>query len=179
MMGSAGIGRTHHAVWNQRAALEGVAAIAREAIGDLALGVDDAVPRDLDRRVEALKRATDKAAAPRHAGHLGDLAISRHPARRDAAVERSVDRKEFVTQVNFMHLRPTLTRGGRMSRYALCWEAWSGQRGIVFDRSDVHLLQLDPCCVAIEAAVKGAGVILESSVPTEEPGRRRSRRTDG
>jgi LysR family glycine cleavage system transcriptional activator len=51
---------------------------------------------------------------------------------------------------------------------ALSWEAWFGQRGIPFDKSDVRPLQLDPSYVAIEAAVKGVGVILESSVLTEE-----------
>jgi len=51
---------------------------------------------------------------------------------------------------------------------ALSWEAWFGQRGIAFDTSQVRPLQLDPSYVAIEAAVKGVGIILESSVLTEE-----------
>jgi len=48
------------------------------------------------------------------------------------------------------------------------WETWFGQRGIRFDKSRVQPLQLDPSYVAIEAAVKGVGVILESSLLTEE-----------
>jgi LysR family transcriptional regulator, glycine cleavage system transcriptional activator len=51
---------------------------------------------------------------------------------------------------------------------AVSWETWFGQRGIGFDRSKVLPLQLDPSYVAIEAAVKGVGVILESSLLTEE-----------
>ena len=51
---------------------------------------------------------------------------------------------------------------------SVSWETWFGQRGIRFDRSEAHPLQLDPSYVAIEAAVKGVGVILESSLLTEE-----------
>jgi LysR family glycine cleavage system transcriptional activator len=51
---------------------------------------------------------------------------------------------------------------------AVSWETWFGQRGIRYDRSKVQPLQLDPSYVAIEAAVKGVGVILESSLLTEE-----------
>jgi hypothetical protein len=69
----------------QQAPLEGVAAIAGQAIGHLALGVDDAVPRDLGYRVKALKYAANKAGPPRQAGHRGDLAIGCNPAQRDAA----------------------------------------------------------------------------------------------
>jgi len=50
---------------------------------------------------------------------------------------------------------------------AVSWEAWFGQRGVSFDPS-VHPIQLDPSYVAIEAAVKGIGVILESSILTRE-----------
>ena len=57
----------------------------RERLGNLALGVDDAVPRDLGYRVKALKDTANKAGTPRQAGHRGDLAISCNPARRDAA----------------------------------------------------------------------------------------------
>jgi LysR family glycine cleavage system transcriptional activator len=51
---------------------------------------------------------------------------------------------------------------------AVSWETWFGQRGIHFDTSEMHLLQIDPSYVAIEAAVKGVGVILESSILTRE-----------
>ena len=51
---------------------------------------------------------------------------------------------------------------------SVSWETWFGQRGIRFDRTEAHPLQLDPSYVAIEAAVKGVGVILESSLLTEE-----------
>ena len=51
---------------------------------------------------------------------------------------------------------------------ALSWESWFGQRGIRFDAATRHPLQLDPSYVAIEAAVKGIGVILESSLLTQE-----------
>ena len=53
----------------------------------------------------------------------------------------------------------------RSQENAVSWEAWFGQRGIAFDRSAI---QLDPSYVAIEAAVKGIGVILESSLLTRE-----------
>jgi LysR family glycine cleavage system transcriptional activator len=51
---------------------------------------------------------------------------------------------------------------------AVSWETWFSQRGISFDRSEIHPIQLDPSYVAIEAAVKGVGVILESSLLTQE-----------
>jgi hypothetical protein len=69
----------------QQAPLEGVAAIAGQAIGHFALGVDDAVPWDLGYRVKALKYVANKAGPPRQAGHRGDLAIGCNPAQRDAA----------------------------------------------------------------------------------------------
>jgi hypothetical protein len=69
----------------QQAPLQDVAAIAGQAIGHLALRVDDAVPRDLGYRVKALKYAANKTGPPRQAGHRGDLAIGCNPARRDAA----------------------------------------------------------------------------------------------
>ena len=56
----------------------------------------------------------------------------------------------------------------RSQENALSWETWFGQRGIAFDNSDIHPIQLDPSYVAIEAAVKGIGVILESSLLTQE-----------
>jgi LysR family glycine cleavage system transcriptional activator len=48
------------------------------------------------------------------------------------------------------------------------WEAWFARRGIAFDSWAVKHLQVDPSYVAIEAAVKGVGVILESSLLTQE-----------
>lgn len=51
---------------------------------------------------------------------------------------------------------------------ALSWEGWFGRRGIAFDAARQPPLQLDPSYVAIEAAVKGVGVILESSLLTRE-----------
>ncbi len=51
---------------------------------------------------------------------------------------------------------------------AVSWERWFDKRGVSFDPSAVHPIQLDPSYVAIEAAVKGIGVILESSLLTQE-----------
>jgi LysR family glycine cleavage system transcriptional activator len=48
------------------------------------------------------------------------------------------------------------------------WEAWFARRGIGFEPWAVNHLQIDPSYVAIEAAVNGAGVILESSILTQE-----------
>jgi len=56
----------------------------------------------------------------------------------------------------------------RSQENAVSWEAWFGQRGIAFDSAAIHPIQLDPSYVAIEAAVKGIGVILESSLLTQE-----------
>jgi hypothetical protein len=69
----------------KQAPLKDVAPVAGQAIGHLALGVDDAVPRDLGYRVKALKHAANKTSPPRQAGHRGDLAIGCNPAQRDAA----------------------------------------------------------------------------------------------
>ena len=49
----------------QQTPLEGVAAIAGEAVGHLALGVDDAMPGDFGCRVEVLEYIADKTGAPR------------------------------------------------------------------------------------------------------------------
>jgi LysR family glycine cleavage system transcriptional activator len=49
---------------------------------------------------------------------------------------------------------------------AVSWETWFRQRGLHFDTSGLQLLQIDPSYVAIEAAVNGVGVILESSILT-------------
>ncbi len=48
------------------------------------------------------------------------------------------------------------------------WETWFARRGISFEPWAINHLQIDPSYVAIEAAVKGVGVILESSVLTQE-----------
>jgi LysR family glycine cleavage system transcriptional activator len=56
----------------------------------------------------------------------------------------------------------------RSQENAVSWEAWFSQRGIAFDSAAIHPIQLDPSYVAIEAAVKGIGMILESSLLTRE-----------
>lgn len=56
----------------------------------------------------------------------------------------------------------------RSRENAVSWESWFGQRGLSFDDADLPPIQLDPSYVAIEAAVKGVGVILESSLLTQE-----------
>jgi len=55
------------------------------------------------------------------------------------------------------------------SRYNdISWNDWFAQRGIGFEPWAVNHLQIDPSYVAIEAAVKGVGVVLESSILTHE-----------
>ena len=80
----------------QQAPLEGVATIAGQAIGHLALGVDDAVPRDISYRVKVLKYAANKAGPPWQAGHRGDLAIGCNPAEGDAADDGAYGFDGFV-----------------------------------------------------------------------------------
>src|SRR5450631_617465 len=63
----------------QQALLEGVAAMAGEAEGHLALRVDDAMPGNISCRVEVLEYVADKAGAPWQAGHRGDLTIGGNP----------------------------------------------------------------------------------------------------
>jgi LysR family glycine cleavage system transcriptional activator len=48
------------------------------------------------------------------------------------------------------------------------WQNWFSQRRIAFDTARIHPLKIDPSYVAIEAAVRGVGVILESSVLAHE-----------
>jgi LysR family transcriptional regulator, glycine cleavage system transcriptional activator len=48
------------------------------------------------------------------------------------------------------------------------WETWFRNRDVPFKTEAINHLQIDPSYVAIEAAVKGIGVILESSVLTQE-----------
>jgi LysR family glycine cleavage system transcriptional activator len=50
----------------------------------------------------------------------------------------------------------------------ISWNDWFAQRGIGFEPGAVDHLQIDPSYVAIEAAVKGVGVVLESSILTQE-----------
>jgi LysR family glycine cleavage system transcriptional activator len=53
------------------------------------------------------------------------------------------------------------------SRNAVTWEEWLNWQGIDIDKNPVNTLQLDPSHLAIEAAVDGMGVILESSLLVE------------
>jgi LysR family glycine cleavage system transcriptional activator len=50
------------------------------------------------------------------------------------------------------------------TRNAVTWEEWLNWQGIDLDENPVYTLQLDPSHLAIEAAVSGMGIILESSV---------------
>jgi LysR family glycine cleavage system transcriptional activator len=50
----------------------------------------------------------------------------------------------------------------------ISWGDWFASRGIAFEPWAVNHLQIDPSYVAIEAAVKGLGVVLESSILTDE-----------
>ena len=55
------------------------------------------------------------------------------------------------------------------SRYNdISWKDWFAQHGIGFEPNAVDHLQIDPSYVAIEAAVNGVGVVLESSILTQE-----------
>ena len=51
---------------------------------------------------------------------------------------------------------------------AFSWESWLKEHGVIVDKHAFQPLQIDPSYVAIEAAVKGIGVILESSLLTQE-----------
>ncbi|WP_225771390.1 LysR substrate-binding domain-containing protein [Inquilinus sp. Marseille-Q2685] len=52
-----------------------------------------------------------------------------------------------------------VTRDNRLS-----WEVWFRRQGVALDDGFAGTIQLDPSHVAIEAAVKGLGVVLESDV---------------
>jgi LysR family glycine cleavage system transcriptional activator len=54
----------------------------------------------------------------------------------------------------------------RSGENGLSWETWF--RDVPFKAEAIHHLQIEPSYVAIEAAVKGIGVILESSLLTTE-----------
>lgn len=56
-----------------------------------------------------------------------------------------------------------VTRDNRVS-----WEGWFRRQGVALDEAFAGTLQLDPSHVAIEAAVKGLGVVLESDVLAED-----------
>ena len=50
----------------------------------------------------------------------------------------------------------------------ISWNDWFALRGVAYKPWAVNHLQIDPSYVAIEAAVKGVGAILESSILTQE-----------
>lgn len=50
----------------------------------------------------------------------------------------------------------------------LSWDVWLGRRGLSLASAVTPPIQIDPSYVAIEAAVKGIGVILESSILTQD-----------
>jgi LysR family glycine cleavage system transcriptional activator len=56
----------------------------------------------------------------------------------------------------------------RSSENGNCWETWFRNRDVPFKAEAINHLQIDPSYGAIEAAVKGIGVILESSLLTQE-----------
>ncbi|HWK46998.1 MAG TPA: LysR family transcriptional regulator [Stellaceae bacterium] len=56
----------------------------------------------------------------------------------------------------------------RSGETGISWEKWFRNRDVPFKAEAIHHLQIDPSYVAIEAAVKGIGVILESSILTQE-----------
>jgi LysR family transcriptional regulator, glycine cleavage system transcriptional activator len=56
----------------------------------------------------------------------------------------------------------------RSGESGISWETWFRDRHVPFKADALNHLQIDPSYVAIEAAVKGIGVILESSLLTEE-----------
>jgi len=56
-----------------------------------------------------------------------------------------------------------VTRDNRLS-----WEGWFRRQGVALDEAFAGTIQLDPSHVAIEAAVKGLGVVLESDVLAED-----------
>jgi LysR family glycine cleavage system transcriptional activator len=70
-------------------------------------------------------------------------------------------RRKAVTATTLLSLPLIQSRENAVS-----WETWFRQREIGFDPAGLHLLQIDPSYVAIEAAANGVGVILESSLLT-------------
>ncbi|MGF6230732.1 LysR family glycine cleavage system transcriptional activator [Inquilinus ginsengisoli] len=56
-----------------------------------------------------------------------------------------------------------VTRDNRLS-----WEGWFRRQGVALDDGFTGTIQLDPSHVAIEAAVKGLGVVLEADVLAED-----------
>lgn len=104
----------------QQAPLEDVAAIAGQAVGHLALGVDDTVPRDSGCRVKALEDAANKAGPPRQAGHRGDLAIGCNPAKRDAADHGANGFDGFIALELGSLKRPALRQGQQLASIPGC-----------------------------------------------------------
>lgn len=51
---------------------------------------------------------------------------------------------------------------------AFSWKAWFSEQGVDLDHQAFRPLEIDPSYVAIEAAVKGVGIILESSLLTKQ-----------
>ena len=56
----------------------------------------------------------------------------------------------------------------RSSTNDISWNDWFARRGVSFEPWALHHIQIDPSYVAIEAAVKGVGVVLESGILTQE-----------
>jgi LysR family glycine cleavage system transcriptional activator len=56
----------------------------------------------------------------------------------------------------------------RSGETGISWETWFRDRHVRFKADALNHLRIDPSYVAIEAAVKGIGVILESSILTQE-----------
>ncbi|KGM34944.1 LysR substrate-binding domain-containing protein [Inquilinus limosus] len=66
-------------------------------------------------------------------------------------------RTELRAPRDLLALPLIVTRDNRVS-----WEGWFRRQGVALDEAFAGTLQLDPSHVAIEAAVKGLGVVLES-----------------
>jgi len=56
----------------------------------------------------------------------------------------------------------------RSGETGMSWETWFRNHDVPFKAEAINHLQIDPSYVAIQAAVKGVGVILESSILTQE-----------
>lgn len=72
-------------------------------------------------------------------------------------------RADLRAPSNLPALPLIVTRDNRLS-----WEAWFRRQGVALDDGFAGTIQLDPSHVAIEAAVKGLGVVLESDVLAED-----------
>ena len=56
----------------------------------------------------------------------------------------------------------------RSSTNDISWSDWFARRGVEVGPRALHHIQIDPSYVAIEAAVKGVGVVLESGILMQE-----------